>query len=249
MAENVNNTIGTNFFYLTLDTSSPQGVSLIINGGIETVYETQNISYVISCSDKDTTNYQMKMWGTAEYPTEEEAEWTGYSPTGSFNIDGKNSGQKIIYVKIRDDVHNESQIASDSVNYYKDLPIVKDFKVNPVRISYKEGKNVSEGSFQFNEDIKAVKIKIVDSVDATHESGKSISTTNGSSLWRNVNKTSPQTPYSSGKLEVENLNITKTDSIGFKIYAKDINAADSNGDGVRIIKVFIQSKTSGLWSV
>ena len=31
--------------------------------------------------------------------------------------------------------------------------------------------------------------------------------------------------------------------------AKDINAADNNGDGVRIIKVFVQSKTSGLWSV
>lgn len=248
MAENVNNSIGQNFFYLTLDTSSPQGISLIINGGIETVYETQNISYIINCSDTDTTGYQMKMWGTKDCPTEEKASWVEYNPTGSFNIDD-NSGQKTIYVKIRDDVHNESQVVFDSVNYYKDLPIVKEFKVSPVKISFMEGKNISEGSFQFNEAIKAVKIKIVDSVEATHESGKSISTTNGSSLWRNVNKTSPQTPFNYGKLEAENLNIAQTDSIGFKIAAKDINVADNNGDGVRIIKVFVQSKTSGLWSV
>lgn len=101
------------FFNLTLDTLAPAGLSIILNDGAQ--YATSaTVTAKISVTDAATTGYQMKIWGTKAAKTEAAASWETYAATKSITLpDG--DGLKTIYVKVRDDVGNESAAASDSI--------------------------------------------------------------------------------------------------------------------------------------
>ena len=94
------------YFRLTLDTTAPSGVGLTINNGA--VYTTSaQVTLAISCSDADKTGYQMKIWGIDGAASEATATWETYSATKTVTLTS-GDGNKTVYVKIRDDVYNES---------------------------------------------------------------------------------------------------------------------------------------------
>ena len=232
-----------NYINLTLDTVGPQGVTLLLNNG-ETVTTSNAIEWKVSCADTDTTGYQMKMWGTAACPTEEKATWETFI-SSDMSLIRNAAGLKTIYVKLRDDVYNESATISATINYVKDRPTVQGLFVSPAKLSLIDGKNVAAGGFNFNETIDAVKIMIVSDVNATYDNPSNISipTTNGSSMWDDLTVD----PYNISTLESE-IAVPPEIPVGFYINAKDISAV-APGDGVKIIKVFVRSALSGLWSL
>ena len=167
-----------------------------------------------------------------------------YVSSGSVFVDDT-TGLKTIYFKLRDDVYNESATASATINYVKERPGIQGVFVSPVKLSLMDKKNVASGGFNFTETIDAVKIKIVSDVNASHDdpSNISIPTTNGSEMWDDFNVDS----YDISTLDHE-ITIPVSMSVSFYINAKDI-ASVAPGDGVKIIKFFVRSATSGLWSV
>ena len=110
------------FFNLTLDTLAPAGLSIILNDGAQ--YATSaTVTAKISVSDETTTGYQMKIWGTKAAAKEADASWETFAATKSITLpDG--DGLKTIYVKVRDDVGNESAAASDSITLNTSIPAV-----------------------------------------------------------------------------------------------------------------------------
>ena len=232
-----------NYVNLELDTLGPQGVSLVVNDG-EAV-STVNVARIkLSCSDPDTTGYQIKLWGTLQAPTEAEAKWSSFTTSGTHAVSAAN-GIKTIYVKVRDDVYNESPTVSASFKLSTDKPTVKDLYIGPAKVSLMEGKNIATGSFGYSENISAAKMMIVQDVNATHDNQTNIliPTTNGSCFeYEDGEK------LSTDKMSFENKECDAIFTIIYNINAKDI-AAVAPGDGVKIIKVFVKSAESGLWSV
>lgn len=233
----------SSYINLTLDTLGPQNVSVVLNNG-ENATTSSTVRYTVSCSDADTTDYQMKIWGTASHLTEADAQWQTFVSSDSFLI-SNSAGQKTVFFKLRDDVYNESATASATITYAKEYPSVKGLFVSPVKLSLMDKKNVTSGGFNFTETIDAVKIKIVSDVNASHDdpSNISIPTTNGSEMWDDFNVDS----YDISTLDHE-ITIPVSMSVGFYINAKDISSV-APGDGVKIIKFFVRSALSGLWSV
>lgn len=226
-----------------LDTQGPQDVSVVLNDGAYVTTE-KTVRYTVTCSDPDTTDYQIKIWGTETCTEESDANWQRFVRSGSFTVDDT-TGLKTIYFKLRDDVYNESATVSATINYIKERPVIQNLFVTPAKLSFADKKNVASGGFNFSETIDAVKIKIVADVNASHDdpSNISIPTTNGSAMWDDLNTDS----YDIRTLEHE-ITIPSIMTVGFYINAKDL-AAVAPGDGVKIIKIFARSAMSGLWSV
>ena len=233
----------SNYINLTLDTLGPQNVSVVLNDG-EHVTTENIVRYAVSHSDSDAADYQIKIWGTATCPAETDAEWQTFVSSGSVFVDDT-TGLKTLYFKLRDDVFNESVTVSATINYVRERPTVQNLYVTPAKLSLVDKKNVASGGFNFSETIDAVKIKIVSDVNASHDdpSNISIPTTNGSAMWDDLNTDS----YAISTLDHE-ITIPSIMTVGFYINAKDI-AAVAPGDGVKIIKFFVRSAMSGLWSV
>ena len=77
----------------------------------------------ISVTDAATTGYQMKIWGTKAAAKEADASWETFAAEKAITLpDG--DGLKTIYVKVRDDVGNESTAASDSITLNTSIPAV-----------------------------------------------------------------------------------------------------------------------------
>lgn len=233
----------SNYINLTLDTLGPQNVSAILNDG-EHMTTSNNVRFTIICTDPDKTDYQMKIWGTETHPTEEDAEWQTYADTVRLTLSDF-TGLKTVYFKVRDDVYNESATVSATINYVKERPSIQGLFVTPAKLSLMDKKNVASGGFNFSETIDAVKIKIVSDVNASHDdpSNISIPTTNGSAMWDDFNSDS----YDISTLDHE-ITVPSSMSVGFYINAKDISSV-APGDGVKIIKFFVRSAMSGLWSI
>lgn len=234
-----------NYVNLTLDTIGPAGVSVKINGDEERTTSTA-VSLAITCSDADLTGYQMKIWGTAAAPEESDAAWESYQEEKNITL-SSSDGIKTVYVRVRDDVWNESVTVSDTIVLYTELPSVN-FSIVDSKISLVSSKNLAGGNFGFDENIDAAKIMIVTDINARHddETNIRIPATNGSFIYKD--DSSLLTKQREGYLEFENILCDKDYLHYCIIFAEDI-AAVAPGDGIKIIKVFVRSATSGNWSV
>jgi hypothetical protein len=224
-----------NFVYITLDTTAPQNPIIQIEGGA--VYTTsQLVNLSISVDDADTTNYQMKIWGSVDtandanvQDTEVNSSWISYSGNPQIRLsDG--DGAKTINVRVRDDVHNESSIATDSISMDTTLPTVTVTSPDVTKISKVSGKDTFSFTFSANEDFSEYKVKLVGSTGAAENTGTTIPTTSGST------NTSGAVGYTSGEV------ITVT------IKGQDLEDAGATSDGQKTIKVFVKDD-SGQWSV
>ena len=217
------------YFNLTLDTLAPSGLSVLINGGAQYTSQ-QEVTLTISLDDPETSNYQMKIWGIAGVDAEEGASWETFSKTKTVNV-ASGDGLKTIYVKVRDDVWNESSAASDTITLNTAVPVVTITGPDVAKISKVAQKNVS--SFTFRCDVKIIewKVMVVKSNSALENTGtnKQIPTVGGSTNMTGSTPTEAETPVSC------------------TIYGADLESA-SSGDGVKIVKVFAKSE-SGVWSV
>lgn len=216
-----------NYFNLVLDTTAPSGVALQINSGAEYTTSTA-VTLGISTSDDTTTAYQMKIWGINGAETESDALWETYQATKQVTL-ASGDGQKTVYVKIRDDVYNESTTASATITLNTTVPTVTITGPDVTRISKKAGKNVCSFSFSSDTAFTEYKVKVVPSISSLNDAGTTIGTANGST---NMSGT--------GTYEAStNTNCT--------INGSDLEAA-SAGDGQKIVKVFVKT-AAGLWSV
>ena len=232
-----------NYINLTLDTAAPGGVSVLINSG-EAKTSSTAVTLAISCSDSDTTDYQMKIWGISGAEMEDSASWESFSASKSVTLP-TGDGVKTVYVKVRDDVWNESAAASDTISLYTSVPTVSVNYISGAKFSLVSGKDSVYGEFSYDEDISAVKLMLVQDANASHDNASNISipTANGSCM-TDVNTSSP---YSCDTLEYE-IDVESAYPMEFTINAADINAV-SPGDGVKIVKAFVRSAASGNWSV
>ena len=225
----------SNYFSLILDTLAPGGVTLSINSNAAYA-STQLVDLAIGCSDSVKTGYQMKIWGDVDTAydasikaTEVLSAWASYSATKQIKL-ATGDGSKTVYLKIRDDVYNESAQVSDAITLDTTLPFVT-ISVLPdvTKISKVSGKDVCSFSFQVDAAFIEYKAKVVASISATQDIGTLIPITNGSTNMSGTG-TFPS---------VTNISCT--------IKGTDLEAA-SSGDATKIIKVFAKD-VAGNWSV
>lgn len=216
------------FFKLVLDTLAPSGVSLSINSGAE--YTTsRNVTLAIGTSDSDTTGYQMKIWGIEGISAESNASWETFAASKSVALPS-GDGLKTVHVKIRDDVYNESSVASASITLNTAVPAVTITGPDVSRISKTSPKNVCSFSFVCDVDFVEYKVKVVPASSSLQDAGVAIGTSGGST---NMSGTAG--------------NYKANTAIQCKIYGSDLETA-SSGDGEKIIKVFVKN-SAGTWSV
>lgn len=216
------------WFYLTLDTVAPSGVTLAINGGA--IYTTKNIVELsIGVSDEETTGYQMKIWGIKDVDSEETANWETFVATKSVTLTDSD-GMKTIYVKVRDSVGNESAAVSDTITLDTHVPAVTVTGPDVTVISLVTTFDTSIFNFSSDVDFTEYKVCVVPATTSIESAGVQIPTTNGSI---NTSGTSESYPASS------NIQVT--------LKGKDIDSV-SPGGGQKIIKVFVKN-AAGTWSV
>ena len=215
------------FFKLVLDTLAPSGVSLSINSGAE--YTTsRNVTLAIGTSDSDTTGYPMKIWGIDGIGAESDASWETFATSKSVTLPS-GDGLKTVYVKIRDDVYNESSAVSASITLNTSVPAVTITGPDVSRISKTNPKNVCSFSFVCDVDFVEYKVKVVPATNSLQDAGVQIGTSGGS-----TNMAATGT-------------FSANSAITCKIYGSDLETA-SSGDGEKIIKVFVKN-SAGTWSV
>ena len=215
------------YFNLVLDTLAPQGLTVKLNNGSQ--YTTsKNVTLSISVSDTSTSGYQMKVWGIDGASSEDSASWETFAQTKNIALP-TGDGLKTVYVKVRDDVFNETAAASATITLDTSVPAVTIIGPDVSRISKTAPKNVATFSFTSDVAFTEYKIKVVPSKSSLHDAGTLIGTANGS-----TNMTATCT-------------FKASTAISCKIYGKDLEAA-SSGDGEKIIKVFVKN-AHGTWSV
>ncbi len=215
------------YFNLVLDTLAPQGLTVKLNNGSQ--YTTsKNVTLSISVSDTSTSGYQMKVWGIDGASSEDNATWETFASAKSIALP-TGDGLKTVYVKVRDDVCNETAAASATITLDTSVPAVTIIGPDVSRISKTAPKNVATFSFTSDVAFTEYKIKVVPSKSSLHDAGTLIGTANGS-----TNMTATGTFKASA-------------AITCKIYGKDLEDA-SSGDGEKIIKVFVKN-AHGTWSV
>jgi hypothetical protein len=224
-----------NYFNLTLDTTGPASPSITIEGGAQ--YATQQlVTMSIGTQDTQTTGYQMKIWGAVDtsfdssvQATEGASIWITYTPSKQIKL-SSGEASKNIFLKIRDDVYNESAQVSDSIILDTSLPQVTIAGPDVSKISKITGKNVSSFSFQVDCAFKEYKIKVVSSNGAAQDTGAQIPSTAGSTNISGV----------AGNYEANT-------PINCSISGADLETA-SSGDGIKIIKIFVKD-LADQWSV
>lgn len=215
------------YFNLVLDTLAPQGLAVKLNNGSQ--YTTsKNVTLSISVTDTSTSGYQMKVWGIDGASSEDNATWETFATTKSIALP-TGDGLKTVYVKVRDDVCNETAAASATITLDTSVPAVTIIGPDVSRISKTAPKNVATFSFTSDVAFTEYKIKVVPSKSSLHDAGTLIGTANGS-----TNMTATGT-------------FKASTAISCKIYGKDLEIA-SSGDGEKIIKVFVKN-AHGTWSV
>ena len=209
------------FFNLTLDTLAPAGLSLILNDGAQ--YATSaTVTAKISVTDAATTGYQMKIWGTKAAAKEADASWEPFAATKSITLPDSD-GLKTIYVKVRDDVGNESAAASDTITLNTSIPAVTITGPDKSRISKVTGYDAAAFSFVCDVDCEAYTVRVVPAPSSLHTAGTQIPATGGST---NVSGTAG--------------GYKKNTAINVTVKGADLEAA-SYGDGVKIVKVFVKN--------
>lgn len=216
------------YFNLTLDTTAPSGLTLQINDGA--LYATSTaVTLKISVSDEQTTGYQMKIWGIDGVADEGSASWENFATSKSANLTS-GDGLKTVYIKVRDDVGNESAQVSDTITLNTAVPVVTITGPDKSKISKVSGFNTAIINFTSDVKFEEYKVCVVPQNNSTQEAGTVIPTDGGS-----VNTSGSDGNYPAS----ENIQVTITGT--------DLEAA-SSGDGVKIVKVFVKT-AAGIWSV
>lgn len=215
------------YFNLTLDTLAPSGLSILINDGATYTTSTA-VTLKIALEDAATTGYQMKIWGIDGAATEDKASWQTFAKTKAVNV-SSGDGLKTIYVKVRDDVGNESAAASDTITLDTAVAAVTITGPDKSKISKVNGYNSAAFSFVSDRPFVEYKVCVVPAANSLQDAGTVIPKTNGST------NTSGSGEYNANTA----VNVT--------IKGADLEAA-SSGDGLKIIKVFVKSE-AGIWSV
>lgn len=215
------------YFNLTLDTLAPQGLTIKLNNGSQ--YTTSKaVQLAINVTDESADGYQMKVWGIDGIAKESDAVWETLANVKDITL-STGDGLKTVYVKVRDDVYNETAVASTSITLDTSVPAVTIIGPDVSRISKTSPKDVATFSFTSDVAFTEYKIKVVPSKSSLHDAGTLIDTVNGST---NMSATGA---------------FKASTAISCKIYGKDLEIA-SSGDGEKIIKVFVKN-TVGTWSV
>lgn len=215
------------YFNLTLDTLAPQGLTIKLNNGSQ--YTTSKaVQLAINVTDESAVGYQMKVWGIDGIAKESDAVWETLANVKDITLP-TGDGLKTVYVKVRDDVYNETAVASTSITLDTSVPAVTIIGPDVSKISKTAPKNVATFSFTSDVAFTEYKIKVVPSKSSLHDAGTLIGTANGST---NMSATGT---------------FKASTAISCKIYGKDLEIA-SSGDGEKIIKVFVKN-TVGTWSV
>ncbi len=216
------------YFKLILDTLPPQGLSVLLNGGVA-ITTSKLVVLNIYTEDLLTVGYQMKIWGDIiEAETENLAIWKAYTNTLQITL-SEGSGSKTIFVKVRDDVLNESAIIPAVLELNTEVPIVS-IVTGPdlTKLSYHAPNDNVNFSWQCNTDITEWKVCTVENENDTHADGIVIPTTNGS-------------------INILGSELTSNETIISKVDVHDIILA-SSVNGEKTIKVFVKT-TAGIWSV
>lgn len=215
------------YFNLTLDTLAPQGLTIKLNNGSQ--YTTSKaVQLAINVTDESADGYQMKVWGIDGIAKESDAVWETLANVKDITL-STGDGLKTVYVKVRDDVYNETAVTSTSITLDTSVPAVTIIGPDVSRISKTSPKDVATFSFTSDVAFTEYKIKVVPSKSSLHDAGTLIGTANGST---NMSATGT---------------FKASTAISCKIYGKDLEIA-SSGDGEKIIKVFVKN-TVGTWSV
>ena len=233
------------YFNLTLDTTAPSGVTVKINGDEEKT-NSSAVMLTITCSDADTSGYQMKIWGTSDAQSEDSAEWETFANEKSATLPA-GDGIKTVYVKVRDDVWNESAAVSDTIKIYTNVPVVTINGPDIAKISKVSGKDVSVITFNAGmSDISAFKVMVVENINAAHDAAtnKRIPVAGGSKYSKDSGFFTDDETY----LEASDGYMIMQDNITVTLYGTDLESA-SPGDGVKIVKVFVRDYNSELWSL
>lgn len=226
----------SSYVIIELDTTAPSNPTISLEDGA-TFATSQLIDATISVGDADTTNYQMKLWGDVDLTndpdvqdTEADSSWSTFSNTKQVKL-SSGDGQKTIYLRVRDDVYNESGLASDSITIDSSRPVVTTTNPDVNTISKVPGRNEASFSFTVDTPFEEYHVKVVSSTGASHDTGSQIGTANGS--------TGVQGSVGGYDTSTSPINVTVTGG--------DLQVA-SAGDGDKIIKVFVRDD-AGNWSV
>nr|DAH41240.1 MAG TPA: hypothetical protein [Caudoviricetes sp.] len=215
------------YFNLTLDTLAPQGLTIKLNNGSQ--YTTnKTVQLAVNVTDESADGYQMKVWGIDGIAKESDAVWETLANIKNVTL-STGDGLKTVYVKVRDDVYNETVAASATITLDTSVPAVTIIGPDVSKISKTSPKDVATFSFTSNTAFTEYKIKVVPSNSSLHDAGVQIGTANGST---NMSATGT---------------FKASTAISCKVYGKDLEAA-SSGDGEKIIKVFVKN-AHGTWSV
>lgn len=215
------------YFNLTLDTLAPQGLTIKLNNGSQ--YTTnKTVQLAVNVTDESADGYQMKVWGINGVVNESDATWETLANIKNVTL-STGDGLKTVYVKVRDDVYNETVAASATITLDTSVPAVTIIGPDVSKISKTSPKDVATFSFTSNTAFTEYKIKVVPSNSSLHDAGVQIGTANGST---NMSATGT---------------FKASTAISCKVYGKDLEAA-SSGDGEKIIKVFVKN-AHGTWSV
>lgn len=216
------------YFNLTLDTTAPSGVGITIeNGALYTPIVSVDLG--ITCSDSNKTGYSMKIWGSVEgATTEEAATWQNYSDTATINLTS-GDGLKTVYVKVRDNVYNESVAASATITLNTSIPVVTIVGPDTSIISKITGKDTSVFNFTVDQAFIEYKVGVVPKSTSTQAEVTIIPTAGGS-----IN-TSGNDAYEGET----NIQVT--------IKGADLSSAAGGADGTYVIKVFAKNNAD-TWS-
>ena len=216
------------YFNLTLDTAAPSGVTLAINDGA--IYATSTaVSLLITTADGQTDGYQMKIWGISGAEEETSASWENFTTEKSVSLTA-GDGLKTVYLKLRDDVGNESVAVSQQITLNTDVPVVAVTGPDRTRISKVPGFSQAVVNFTADVAFEEYKVCVVPASNSQHEAGAVIPTQGGS-----VNTSGSEGGYPAST----NIQVTITGA--------DLESA-SSGDGIKLVKVFVRN-AAGTWSV
>lgn len=224
-------------FILNLDTTGPQGVALTLDAGNPTYSTDLVVNALATTTDPDTTGYQVKFWGAdvVGAATEAAASWQTLTPSIAVTL-SSGDGSKTVNCRLRDDLNNESSVASDSIVVDTTAPTITiSSGPTPARISDKATKDTSSITWAPDSNIQAYKVKVVSGTGSLESTGTQIPTTAGST---NV---SSGTPGSGTQIVAAGAAVTTT------IKGTDLKTA-SSADGDKNIKIFVQD-LAGNWSV
>lgn len=215
------------YFNLSLDTLPPSNLSVELNGG-SYYTSSKSVNLQTTVSDADTAGYQMKVWGVSGTASEADAAWETYAPEKSISLtDG--DGLKTVYVKVRDDVGNETASASASITLDTVAPIISVAGPDKGTISKIPGFDSAVAIFTVDSDFVEYRVCAVPATDSLVAAGVLIPTTAGSENTSGTGEFSADTP------------------ITITIKGADLEAA-APGDGVKIVKIFAKD-AAGNWSV